>query len=180
MADKMKLTHLTEQGHAHMVDVSEKAETKRTAIAEGFIHMQTATLATIMSQRVKKGDVLATARVAGIMAAKKTSELIPLCHPLMLTNVTIDLVPIWGTNADPTQARAIHSNGQHPCGIHVVAQVSLVGKTGVEMEALTAVSVACLTIYDMCKAIDRGMEINEVRLLRKEGGKSGVWERSER
>lgn len=178
MSDELKLTHLTEQGHAHMVDVSEKAETKRTAIAEGFISMQTPTLATIMSQRAKKGDVLATARVAGIMAAKKTSELIPLCHPLMLTNVTIDLIPVWGDEHDTSQPRPSHSNGQHPCGIHVIAQASLVGKTGVEMEALTAASVTCLTIYDMCKAIDRGMEIGEVRLLRKEGGKSGVWERS--
>ena len=177
MSEGMKLTHLTEQGNAHMVDVSEKAETKRTAIAEGFITMQAATLATILSQRVKKGDVLATARIAGIMAAKKTSELIPLCHPLMLTNVTIDLLPIWGDDAPATETKPSHSSGEHPCGIHVIAQASLVGKTGVEMEALTAASIACLTIYDMCKTIDRGMEINEVRLVRKEGGKSGVWQR---
>lgn len=176
---EMKLTHLTEQGNAHMVDVSEKAETKRTAIAEGFITMQASTLATVLSHRAKKGDVLATARIAGIMAAKKTSDLIPLCHPLMLTNVTIDLLPIWGDDMPSTQTRPSHSRGEHPCGIHVVAQASLVGKTGVEMEALTAASVACLTIYDMCKAIDRGMEINEVRLIRKEGGKSGVWQRAQ-
>ena len=170
MADELKLNHLTEQGNAHMVDVSEKAETKRIAIAEGFITMQAGTLATVLSHRAKKGDVIATARIAGIMAAKKTSELIPLCHPVMLTNVTIDLLPIWGDDAP--------ASGPHPCGIHVVAQASLVGKTGVEMEALTAASVACLTIYDMYKAIDRGMEIGEVRLVHKEGGKSGVWHRS--
>ena len=173
MADELKLNHLTEQGNAHMVDVSEKAETKRIAIAEGFITMQAGTLATVLSHRAKKGDVIATARIAGIMAAKKTSELIPLCHPVMLTNVTI-----WGDDAPATEKQASHASGPHPCGIHVVAQASLVGKTGVEMEALTAASVACLTIYDMCKAIDRGMEIGEVRLVHKEGGKSGVWHRS--
>lgn len=178
MADELKLNHLTEQGNAHMVDVSEKAETKRIAIAEGFITMQAGTLATVLSHRAKKGDVIATARIAGIMAAKKTSELIPLCHPVMLTNVTIDLLPIWGDDAPATEKQVSHASGPHPCGIHVVAQASLVGKTGVEMEALTAASVACLTIYDMCKAIDRGMEIGEVRLVHKEGGKSGVWHRS--
>lgn len=178
-SSSMKLTHLTEQGNAHMVDVSEKAETKRTAIAEGFITMQAPTLATILSQRAKKGDVLATARIAGIMAAKKTSDLIPLCHPLMLTNVTVDLLPIWGDDTPSTEATPRHSKGEHPCGIHVVARVSLVGKTGVEMEALTAASIACLTIYDMCKAIDRGMEIGDIRLVRKEGGKSGTWTRKD-
>lgn len=173
----MKLTHLTEQGHAHMVDVSGKPETKRTAIAEGFITMQAPTLATILSQRAKKGDVLATARIAGIMAAKRTSDLIPLCHPLMLTNITIDLLPIWGDDAPSTQSIGQHSTGEGECGIHVMAKVSLVGKTGVEMEALTAASIACLTIYDMCKAIDRSMEINGVRVVHKEGGKSGTWAR---
>ena len=172
MADELKLNHLTEQGNAHMVDVSEKAETKRIAIAEGFITMQAGTLATVLSHRAKKGDVIATARIAGIMAAKKTSELIPLCHPVMLTNVTIDLLPIWGDDAPATEKQASHASGPHPCGIHVVAQASLV------MEALTGVSAALLTIYDMCKAIDRGMEIGEVRLVHKEGGKSGVWHRS--
>ena len=134
--------------------------------------MQAGTLATVLSHRAKKGDVIATARIAGIMAAKKTSELIPLCHPVMLTNVTIDLLPIWGDDAPATEKQASRASGPHPCGIHVV------GKTGVEMEALTAASVACLTIYDMCKAIARGMEIGEVRLVHKEGGKSGVWHRS--
>lgn len=109
------------------------------------------------------------------MAAKKTSELIPLCHPVMLTNVTIDLLPIWGDDAPATEKQASHASGPHPCGIHVVAQASLVGKTGVEMEALTAASVACLTIYDMCKAIDRGMEIGEVRLVHKEGRARAVF-----
>lgn len=160
------LTHLDIEGNARMVDVSEKAETKRTAVAEGFIAMQPETLETILSQSAKKGDVLATARIAGIMAAKKTSDLIPLCHPLMLTKVAVDLEPV--TAAEDKAGR---------CGIHVIATTSLTGKTGVEMEALTAASVACLTIYDMCKAIDRGMEIGEVRLVLKEGGKSGLWQR---
>lgn len=174
----LKLTHLTEQGNAHMVDVSDKAETKRTAIAEGFISMQAPTLAAILAHRAKKGDVIATARIAGIMAAKKTSELIPLCHPLMLTKIAVDLLPIWGDETERPQGAGAHSDEKGLCGIHVVAQVSLVGKTGVEMEALTAVSVACLTIYDMCKAIDRGMEIGEIRLVHKEGGKSGLWKRA--
>ena len=179
MADELKLNHLTEQGNAHMVDVSEKAETKRIAIAEGFITMQAGTLATVLSHRAKKGDVIATARIAGIMAAKKTSELIPLCHPVMLTNVTIDLLPIWGDDAPATEKQASHASGPHPCGIHVVAQASLVGKTGVEMEALTAVSVAALTVYDMCKAVQRDMRIDGIHLLYKEGGKSGVYEAEE-
>ena len=142
MADELKLNHLTEQGNAHMVDVSEKAETKRIAIAEGFITMQAGTLATVLSHRAKKGDVIATARIAGIMAAKKTSELIPLCHPVMLTNVTIDLLPIWGDDAPATEKQASHASGPHPCGIHVVAQASLVGKTGVEMEAAVSASIS--------------------------------------
>jgi cyclic pyranopterin phosphate synthase len=153
------LTHFDAQGQAHMVDVGSKAATRRVAIAAGRIEMLPATLAIIQSGTVKKGDVLGIARVAGIMAAKKTSELIPLCHPLALTRVAVDfeLVPARDGSAD---------------AVACTATVETVGPTGVEMEALTAVNVALLTIYDMCKAVDRGMTINELRLLEKHGGKS--------
>jgi len=155
-----RLTHLDESGAAHMVDVGGKAESSRKARAEGSVKMRPETLDAITGGRSKKGDVIAVARVAGIMAAKKTSELIPLCHPLALTQVSIE----------------IERNDALP-GLTVTATVSVTGQTGVEMEALTAVSVACLTIYDMAKAIDRGMEITGVRLLEKEGGRSGLWRR---
>lgn len=164
-----KLTHINAQGEAHMVDVSPKDETKRIARAEGYIFMKPETLTLIESGEAKKGDVLGCARIAGIMAAKKTSDLIPLCHPLMLTKVEITCAPF-----DSNQAPG---SFEGRCGIRVEATCSLVGKTGVEMEALTAASVACLTVYDMCKAVDRGMEIGPVRLLHKEGGKSGTWDR---
>lgn len=160
------LTHLDDQGNARMVDVSEKSDTKRTAIAEGFIAMQPETLEAITAGTMPKGDVFAAARIAGIMASKKTSDLIPLCHPLALTKVEVQCTPCPATD-------------NTPAGVHIEATASLVGKTGVEMEALTAASVACLTIYDMCKAIDRGMEITQVRLLHKEGGKTGTWNRQE-
>lgn len=150
------LTHLDEDGAARMVDVSAKAETKREAIAEGRILIADEALEAIRAGAVKKGDVLAVARVAGIMAAKKTAELIPLCHPLPITGVTLDLT----IEAD---------------GIRATATVGTTYGTGVEMEALTAVSVALLTIYDMAKALDRGMRIGDVRLLSKTGGKSGDW-----
>lgn len=153
-----KLSHLDDNGAARMVDVSDKAVTERTAIAEGFIAMKAETLALIETGDAKKGDVLAAARIAGIMAAKKTSELIPLCHPLALTKATIDFAP-----------------QRSPAGIKVTALVKVSGQTGVEMEALTAVSVACLTIYDMLKAADKGMEISGIRLLEKTGGRSGTW-----
>lgn len=153
-----RLSHINERGEAHMVDVSEKAVTSRTAIAEGFVAMTPDTLALIETGTAKKGDVLATARIAGIMAAKKTHELIPLCHPLLITKVTVDLVP----SADPA-------------GIRVTTTVKVGGQTGVEMEALTAVSVACLTIYDMLKAADKGMVIRDIRLVEKTGGRSGVF-----
>lgn len=166
---EQKLTHINAKGEAHMVDVSPKDETKRTAVAEGFIFMKPETLALIESGKAKKGDVLAAARIAGIMAAKKTSDLIPLCHPLMLTKVEVTCAP-FKDNQTPEPF-----DGH--CGIRVETTCSLVGKTGVEMEALTAASVACLTIYDMCKAVDRGMEIGPIRLLHKEGGKSGTWDR---
>jgi cyclic pyranopterin monophosphate synthase len=151
-----KLTHLDESGAAHMVDVSAKADTVREAIAEGRITMSAGALAAIREGSAKKGDVLATARIAGIMAAKKTAELIPLCHPLMLSKVSVDF--------------AFENDG-----IRATALVRLTGQTGVEMEAMTAASVALLTIYDMAKALDKGMVISGVRLLSKSGGKSGAW-----
>jgi cyclic pyranopterin monophosphate synthase len=151
-----KLTHIDDTGAAVMVDVSEKAVTSRTAIAEGHVVMQRATLDLIRSGGAKKGDVLGVARIAGIMAAKKTHELIPLCHPLLLTKVTLDLA---FDDALP--------------GIRITAAVKVGGQTGVEMEALTAVSVACLTIYDMAKAADKAMRIGGIQLLEKTGGKSG-------
>jgi len=156
------LTHFDAQGQAHMVDVAGKANTQRRAIASGRIHMQPATLALIESGAAKKGDVLGIARVAAIMAAKKTSELIPLCHPLALTHVSV-VFDILHAATDP----------QAQDGIRCTATVETVGPTGVEMEALTAVQVALLTIYDMCKAVDRGMSINDVKLMEKHGGKSG-------
>lgn len=158
-ATMSQLTHLNEKGEARMVDVSDKDVTHRTARAEGFVAMALATLALVETGAAKKGDVLATARLAGIMAAKRTHELIPLCHPLLITKVTVDLVP-----------------SRSPAGIAVTAEVKVTGQTGVEMEALTAVSVACLTIYDMLKAADRGMEIGRVRLVEKTGGRSGAWQ----
>jgi cyclic pyranopterin phosphate synthase len=154
------LTHFDAQGQAHMVDVAAKASTHRIGVAGGRIDMLPATLALIESGTAKKGDVLGIARIAGIMAAKKTSELIPLCHPLALTRVALEFI---ATPADNTRAG----------GIYCTATVETVGPTGVEMEALTAVQVALLTIYDMCKAVDRGMTINDVKLLEKHGGKSG-------
>ncbi|WP_421361242.1 cyclic pyranopterin monophosphate synthase MoaC [Agrobacterium rosae] len=156
MSDELKLTHIGTSGEAHMVDVGDKAETIRVAVAEGFVKMKPETLALIRDGNAKKGDVIGTARLAGIMAAKQTSNLIPLCHPLMLTKVAVDI----------TEDEALP-------GLRVQATVKLSGKTGVEMEALTAVSIACLTIYDMAKAADKGMEIGSIRLLEKTGGKSG-------
>lgn len=152
-------THFDAHGRAVMVDVSAKDETKRTATAEGCVVMEPETLAAIREGQVKKGDVLAVARLAGIMAAKRTPDLIPLCHPLALSSVTVDLV---ADDALP--------------GVRITATVGLTGRTGVEMEALTAVSVAALTVYDMCKARDRAMRIEAIRLTRKEGGKSGLYE----
>ena len=153
-----RLTHLDETGAAHMVDVSAKAITERTAVAEGTVTMQPATLDLIRSGTAAKGDVIATARIAGIMAAKKTHELIPLCHPIMLSKVRIE---IEFDDALP--------------GLRIRATTKVAERTGVEMEALTAVSVACLTIYDMAKAVDRGMTIGGIRLLEKTGGRSGDW-----
>ncbi len=157
-----ELSHLDEQGRARMVDVSAKEITSRTAVARGAIHMRAETLALIREEKIEKGDVFSVARIAGIMAAKKTSELIPMCHPLNITSVEIDL----------TAAR-------DPARVDIEATVHVSGKTGVEMEAMTAVSVAGLTIYDMCKAVDREMTIGEIRLVKKSGGKSGTFIRKE-
>jgi len=152
------LTHFDQSGQAHMVDVGSKAETHRIAVATGTIRMKPETLAIIQSGTAKKGDVLGIARVAAIMATKRTSDLIPLCHPLALTRVTVDF------SIDAEQS-----------SVTCTAQVETYGKTGVEMEALTAVQIGLLTIYDMCKAVDRGMVMMDVQLLEKQGGKSGDW-----
>ncbi len=151
-----RLSHLDEAGRARMVDISAKADTAREAIARGTVRMRAKTLALIQSGGVAKGDVIAVARLAGIMAAKRTHELIPLCHPLLLTNIDVQIAPDEAESA-----------------LQITATVRTTGKTGVEMEALTAVTVAALTVYDMCKAVDRGMRIEAVRLARKRGGKSG-------
>lgn len=155
-------THLDEHGNAHMVDVGAKAVTERSATAEALVVMQPETLALIQSGGHKKGDVFAVARIAGIQAAKQCSNLIPLCHPLMLSSVKVEL-----------SAELEHSR------VRIQATCKLAGQTGVEMEALTAASVAALTIYDMCKAVDRGMQITQVRLLEKAGGRSGLWRAEE-
>ena len=161
-----QLTHIDEQGAVRMVDVSQKADTERVAVAEGFIAMHPETLALNVEGKAAKGDVLACARVAGVMSAKQTSSLIPMCHPLNITKAKVECAPV--------------AEGERPdglVGIHVTTTCGVTGKTGIEMEALTAASVACLTVYDMCKAVDRGMEIMDVRLLKKDGGKTGLWER---
>ena len=162
-----KLTHISEAGTAHMVDVGAKDVTERRALAEGFVRMNAQTRALILENGLKKGDVLATARIAGIMAAKRTSDLIPLCHPLPLTHVRLDITPATAPVTAPSDG-----NGGDTA-LRIVAEVRTRGRTGVEMEALTAVSVAALTIYDMAKAVDRAMVIGAVRLLEKDGGKSG-------
>jgi cyclic pyranopterin phosphate synthase len=155
---EQRLSHIDESGRARMVDVTAKDETQRVAVAKGRVVMKPATLRLLESGEIAKGNVLTTAQVAGIMAAKKTHELIPMCHPLLLTGIAVDLEPMAGASA-----------------VEITATVRTTGKTGVEMEALTAVSVAALTVYDMCKAVDRGMRIQDVRLVSKTGGKSGEW-----
>lgn len=160
MGDTPKLTHIDESGAARMVDVAGKDVTHRRAVASAKVLMDATTLEMIISGRAAKGDVLAVARVAGIMAAKKTADLIPMCHPLALTHVSVDLEPEYSA-------------------IKITATAETDGKTGVEMEALTAAAVAGLTIYDMCKAVDRGMTVDQLGVLAKEGGKSGTWTRKE-
>lgn len=157
-----KLSHLDSEGRARMVDVTEKDVTERIAMARGAIFMRAETLSLIQEKKVEKGDVFSVARVAGIMAAKKTSELVPMCHPLNITSVEIDLTP-----------------QQNPARVEIEAVVRVTGKTGVEMEAMTAVAVCGLTIYDMCKAVDREMSIGEIRLVKKSGGKSGTFIRKD-
>ena len=157
-----KLTHINEQGEAHMVDVSDKEQTERIAIAQARISMQAETLKMVIEGSHKKGDVLAVARIAGIQAAKQCSNLIPLCHPLMLTSIKVNCEPDTKNNC-----------------INISTQCKLSDRTGVEMEALTAASIAALTIYDMCKAVDRGMVISDIRLLEKSGGRSGHWKAHE-
>lgn len=156
-----ELTHFDERGRARMVDVGDKEETHRVAVARGEVRMRAETLRLIVEGRASKGDVLGVARVAAIMAAKKTHEIIPMCHPLMLTSIEVDFQP-----------------DEERSAVEVVARVETRGKTGVEMEALTAVSAAALTIYDMVKAVDRGMVIGEIRLEHKSGGRSGTWDRN--
>ena len=156
------LTHFNSRGEAHMVDVGEKNQTHRTAVCEGRITMKAETLEKILHGDNKKGDVLGIARIAGIMASKKTSDLIPLCHPLMLTHVDVNFTPEPDNNS-----------------IYCTCQVETRGQTGVEMEALTAIQVSLLTIYDMCKAVDRGMAMTDIRLIEKKGGKSGHWQLSD-
>jgi len=153
-----QLNHFNQRGEAHMVDVGDKTVTQRRALAEGFIQMQVETLQRIIQGDNKKGDVLSVARIAGVMAAKKTADLIPLCHPLQLTHVDIKLT--------------VNEKEQN---VHCIVEVKTAGQTGVEMEALTAVQVTLLTIYDMCKAMDRGMMMTDIGLLQKSGGKSGEW-----
>ena len=153
-----QLTHFDATGQAHMVDVGAKQETHRIAVASGTIRMKPETLAIIVSGTAKKGDVLGIARIAAIMGAKRTSDLVPLCHPLVLTRVTVDF-----------------STDEASSSVHCTAQVETYGKTGVEMEALTAVQVGLLTVYDMCKAVDRGMVMTDIRVMEKHGGKSGDW-----
>ena len=155
---KKNFTHFDAQGNAIMVDVSAKASTARLAVAKGSVHMQPATVALIASGKLKKGDVLAVAQLAGIMAAKRTPDLIPLCHPVALSSVAVDL------DCDKKAS-----------AVHITATCKLTGQTGVEMEALTAVSAAALTVYDMCKSVDRSMHITDIRLAKKSGGKSGTF-----
>jgi cyclic pyranopterin phosphate synthase len=159
MDDEKELSHIDEAGRARMVDVTAKDETLRVAVAKGRVIMQPETLRLLQRGAIAKGNVLTTAQVAGTMAAKKTSELIPMCHPLLLTGIDVELIADEANDA-----------------IEITATVRTTGKTGVEMEALTAVSVAALTVYDMCKAVDRGMQVENVRLVSKTGGKSGDWQ----
>lgn len=157
---KKQLSHIDSRGRASMVDVTKKAATDREAVATGFVLMKKETLRLITDDKIAKGNVFETARLAGIMAAKKTDSLIPLCHPLMITSVSVDFKPV------KTKGR-----------VDVIAKVKCLGQTGVEMEALTAVSIAALTIYDMCKAVDKGIVISDIMLQEKRGGKSGIWKR---
>ena len=162
-----KLTHIDDKGDVRMVDVSQKADTERVAVAEGSILMHPETLALIVEGKAAKGDVLACARVAGVMGAKQTSSLIPMCHPLNITKAKVECEPVHAGEREDGRV-----------GIHVTTTTGVTGKTGIEMEALTAASIAALTIYDMCKAVDRGMRIDQTLLLHKDGGRSGEYSRT--
>lgn len=164
MEQGRQLTHVDEEGRVRMVDVGPKPETERVAVARGQVHMSPQTLALILERNVPKGDVLATAQIAGILAAKRTHELIPLCHPLLLTHVEVQFQALPPEKGPSGEERAV---------LEITATVRTHGKTGAEMEALTAVTVAALTVYDMCKAVERGIRIHNVRLVRKSGGRSG-------
>ncbi len=177
--DEARLSHIDEHGAARMVDVGSKDVTHRRAVATAFVEMQPATLQLIASGDAPKGDVFAAARIAGISAAKRTSDLIPLCHPLSLTKAAVDLEPRFGGGGGRGDSATVRDASDTRIGVAITATVETDGKTGVEMEALTAASVAALTIYDMCKAVDRGMVITDVELALKEGGKSGRWTRKE-
>ena len=176
-----RLTHLDERGEARMVDVGAKPDTRRRAVASARITMRPETLAMIVEGRAPKGDVFATARIAGIMASKRTADLVPMCHPIALSHVSVDLAPEPAADAAaeevPTGAEA--AIGEPSASVRITAVCETTGPTGVEMEALTAASVAGLTLYDMCKAIDRGMVLGDVMLMEKEGGASGRWTREE-
>jgi molybdenum cofactor biosynthesis protein MoaC len=172
------LTHLNASGDAHMVSISSKVSTSRQAVAVCSVYFSNPTaLPLIRSNSMKKGDVLSVARVAGIMAAKRTSDLIPLCHPIAITHVSVDLQVVGGSKYDGDNQRSVqdHDKNGDYCRVEISATVTCDGKTGVEMEALTAASTAALTMYDMCKAVDKGMRIMDLRVIRKEGGKSGTW-----
>jgi cyclic pyranopterin phosphate synthase len=162
MSDEQKLTHIDEKGDVRMVDVSAKPDTERIAVAEGFIAMHQETLDLIVEGKAAKGDVLACARVAGVMAAKQTSSLIPMCHPLNITKAKVECAPVQAGEREDGRV-----------GIHITTTCGVTGKTGIEMEALTAASVACLTVYDMCKAVSKQMVLSDIHLVTKTGGKSG-------
>ncbi len=168
-----RLTHLDERGEARMVDVGAKPDTRRRAVAGATVTMRPETLAMIVEGRAPKGDVFATARIAGIMAAKRTADLIPMCHPIALTHASVELEPL------PEAAASDAPSAESSAAVRITAVCETTGPTGVEMEALTAAGVAGLTLYDMCKAVDRGMVLGEVMLLEKEGGASGRWIREE-
>lgn len=171
MPDEPKLSHIDDSGRARMVDVTAKDETERVAVAKGRVEMRPETLRLLLAGEIAKGNVLTTAQVAGVMAAKRTHELIPMCHPLLLTGISVELEPVLRP-FDLAQAGQGLDAGEESA-IEITATVRTTGKTGVEMEALTAVTVAALTVYDMCKAVDRGMRLEAVRLVHKSGGKSG-------
>ena len=171
-----RLTHLDERGEARMVDVGAKPDTRRRAVAGALVTMRAETLAMIVEGRAPKGDVFATARIAGIMAAKRTADLVPMCHPIALTHASVELEPLPAAGGGEPAAGAVGTVSAPSAAVRITAVCETTGPTGVEMEALTAAAVAGLTLYDMCKAVDRGMVIDGTRLLEKQGGRSGCWQ----